>query len=166
MTTESLPTETLKSLSSLPILTQESFWRWRCSDRYVTHLRTSFFPFSPSLISLMVSVDVKHHVYCLYIARSSALHGRVPPVLSSALLLILSASRFLVPSSLPLVPAPFLFPVPLRGMTIPFLSERNPVWPPSNQTSKQFFFQYYRPAVFSVPCCCLHPSQVSVCCPF
>ena len=23
-----------------------------------------------------------------------------------------------------------------------------------------------RPAIFSVPCCCLHPSQVSVCCPF
>ena len=29
------------------------------------HLRTPFPPFSPSLISLMVSVDVKHHVYFL-----------------------------------------------------------------------------------------------------
>ena len=62
----SLPTETFKWLSSLPILMQESFWWWQCSDRYIM----SFFPhlhspFSPSLISLMVSVDVKHHVYLL-----------------------------------------------------------------------------------------------------
>ena len=44
---------------------QESFWWWQCSDRHIIsppspNLRT---PFSPSLISLMVSVDVKHHVY-------------------------------------------------------------------------------------------------------
>ena len=31
----SLPTETLKWLSSLPILMQKSFWWWRCSDRYI-----------------------------------------------------------------------------------------------------------------------------------
>ena len=31
------------------------------------HLHTTFPPFSPSLISLMVSVDVKHHVYLLYL---------------------------------------------------------------------------------------------------
>ena len=62
----SLPTETLKWLSSLPILMQESFWWWQCSDRYIislfSHLHTPI-PFSPSLISLTVSVDVKHHVY-------------------------------------------------------------------------------------------------------
>ena len=29
------------------------------------HLHTPFPPFPPSLISLMVSVDVKHHVYLL-----------------------------------------------------------------------------------------------------
>ena len=29
-------------------------------------------PFSPSLISLMVSVDVKHHVYLLYDTRSTS----------------------------------------------------------------------------------------------
>ena len=37
------------------------------SDRYiislVTNLHTPLPPFSPSLISLVVSVDVKHHVY-------------------------------------------------------------------------------------------------------
>ena len=58
--------ETLKWLSSLPTLMQKSFWWWPCSDRYIIslspHLRT---PFSPSLISLMVSVNVKHHVYLL-----------------------------------------------------------------------------------------------------
>ena len=63
----SLPTETLKWLSSLPILMQKSFWWWQCSDRYIIslspHLCTPFPPFSPSLISHTVSVDVKHHVY-------------------------------------------------------------------------------------------------------
>ena len=61
--------ETLKWLSSLPISMQESFWRWHCSDRYVIslfpHLHTLFPPFPPSLISLMLSVDIKHHVYLL-----------------------------------------------------------------------------------------------------
>ena len=49
---------------------QESFWWCQCSDRYIvslsSHLHTSLPPFSPSLISLMVSVDVKHHVYFIY----------------------------------------------------------------------------------------------------
>ena len=64
--------ETLTWLSSLPILMQKSFRWWRCSDRYMvflsSHLRTPsppFTPLPPSLISLMVSVDVKHHVYLL-----------------------------------------------------------------------------------------------------
>ena len=39
------------------------------SDRYIvslsSHLHAPFPLFSPSLISLMVSVDVKHHVYLL-----------------------------------------------------------------------------------------------------
>ena len=60
--------ETLKWLSSLPFLKlkQKSFWWWQCGDiiSLFTHLRTpSRLPFSPSLISLMVSVDVKHHAY-------------------------------------------------------------------------------------------------------
>ena len=48
---------------------QKSFWWWQCSDRYITSLSPP--PISPppsfstSLISLMVSVDVKHHVYLL-----------------------------------------------------------------------------------------------------
>ena len=32
-------------------------------QHYIYHRHTPFPPFSPSLISLMVSVDVKHHVY-------------------------------------------------------------------------------------------------------
>ena len=66
----SLPTETLKWLSSLPILMQKSFWWWQCSDRYIIslspHLHTPFPPFSPSLINRTVSVDVKHHVYLFF----------------------------------------------------------------------------------------------------
>ena len=50
---------------------QESFWWWQCSDRYIIslfpHLYNPLLPFSPSLISLMVSVDVKHHVYLTYL---------------------------------------------------------------------------------------------------
>jgi len=58
--------ETLKRLSSLPILMQVSFRWWQCTDRYynlpLPHLHTPT-PFSPSLISLVVSADVKHGVY-------------------------------------------------------------------------------------------------------
>ena len=64
------PTEALKWLLSLPILMQEPFWWWQCSDRYKSPssptsipLPPPPYPFSPSLVSLMVSVDVKHHVY-------------------------------------------------------------------------------------------------------
>ena len=42
--------------------------------------------------------------------------------------LILSASRFLTSGSPLLVPAPFLFSVHQHGMTVPFLSDRNPLW--------------------------------------
>ena len=60
--------ETLKWLSSLPILLQ---W-WQYSDRYII---SPFPPFSPSLISLMVSVDVRHHVYLL--CRGTELQERL-----------------------------------------------------------------------------------------
>ena len=89
------------------------------------------------------------------------------PVLST-LLLSLSAFRFLAPDlSAPLIPAPFLSWVALHvGMTFPFLSVRNPLWTHSGQTLRHFFSQNYKPAMLSVPCCCLHLSKVSVCCPF
>ena len=48
-------------LSPLPVLIQESFWWWQCSNSYIS------FPSSPTPFSSspwMVSVDVKHHV-CL-----------------------------------------------------------------------------------------------------
>ena len=62
----SLSTETLKWLSSLPTLMQESFWWWQCSDRYIISFSPQLHnPFPPSLISRTVSVDVKHHVYLL-----------------------------------------------------------------------------------------------------
>ena len=47
----------------------QSFWCRQCSDRYIislsAHLHT---PFTLSLISLIVSVDVKHNVYILILA--------------------------------------------------------------------------------------------------
>ena len=52
--------ETLKCLSSLPVLMQESFWWGQCSDRYIIFPHTPYPSFSSSL-SLMVSVDVKQH---------------------------------------------------------------------------------------------------------
>ena len=58
----------------------------------------------------------------------------------------------------------FLFSVHLHGMTFCFLSDRNPLWTLSNVTSKHFFSPNCRPATFSVPCCGLHPSQVSKLC--
>ena len=66
--------EILKCLSSLPALMQKSFWRRQCNDRYIIslspNLHSPFSPsptFSPSLISLTVSVDVKHNVYLLQV---------------------------------------------------------------------------------------------------
>ena len=48
---------------------QESFWWWQCSDRYIISFKSPppypRTPFSPSLISLMASVDDKRHVYLL-----------------------------------------------------------------------------------------------------
>ena len=81
----SLPTETLKWLSSLPIFMQESFWWWQCSDRYILsvspHIHT---PFPPSLIRHMVSVDDKHLVYLLTHPYS------LPPLDPSLISLIVS----------------------------------------------------------------------------
>ena len=52
-----------------PFLMQESFWWGQCSDRCIISLFPRppyrFSPFSSSLISRMVSVDVKYHVYLL-----------------------------------------------------------------------------------------------------
>ena len=73
----SLPTETLKWLSSLPILIQKSFWWWQCSDRYIISLAPHLYiPFPPSLISLVVSVDVKHRVYFVLSAGPLLITGR------------------------------------------------------------------------------------------
>ena len=66
------------------------------------------------------------------------------------LLLIFSVCRFFVPDCPLLVPTPFLSMAPLHGMTFPFLSDRNPLWTHSNQTSGHFFFQNNRTAMFSV----------------
>ena len=60
--------ETLKWLSTLPTLMQKAFWWRQCSDRYIISLSPYLghnpsppSPFSPSLVSRTVSVDVKHH---------------------------------------------------------------------------------------------------------
>ena len=81
----------------------------------------------------------------------------------SVLLLILSASVFLVIPDFPLlVPEPFLPLAPLHEMTFPFLSDRNPLWTPSGH----FISENSQPATFSVPRCCLPLPQISVCCLF
>ena len=57
---------------------QKSFWWRQCSDRNTISLSPYLHtppPFSPSLISLMVAVDVKHHVYLLSLQFSSAQDG-------------------------------------------------------------------------------------------
>ena len=62
-----------------------------------------------------------------------------PPTLS-ALLQILSASRFLAPDFPLLVPTLFLSSAALHGMTFPFLSDRNHLWTLSNQISRHNYF--------------------------
>ena len=54
--------EILNWLSSLPTLMKKSFWWWLISLFPYLHTPS---PFSRSLISLVVSVDVKHHVHIL-----------------------------------------------------------------------------------------------------
>ena len=58
---------------------QESPWWWQCSDKWLIsllpHLHTPFAPFSPSLISLVVSVAVKHHVYLINYFSIGVLEG-------------------------------------------------------------------------------------------
>ena len=60
----------------------------------------------------------------------------------------------------------FLSSVPLHGMAFPFHFDRNPFWTPSDQTLRHSFSQKHGPAMFSFQCCCLHSSEVSVCCLF
>ena len=102
--------------------------------------------------STLSSVNVWRTLTCLI--SVTVFNFTHPPVLS-ALLLILSASRFLAPDSPLLVPAPFLFLVHRHGMTFPFLSDRNSLWTASSHTSGRFFFHNTRPAMFSLPRCCL-----------
>ena len=51
-------------------------------------------------------------------------------------------------------PVPFLSSALLGGMTFPFLSDRNPLWTPSNPTLKHFFFKNNRPTTLSLSHCC------------
>ena len=67
------------------------------------------------------SQTLLHHVYETYLNFTH-------PSILSALLLILSVSRFLTPDSPLLVPTPFLVLDHLHGMILPFLSDRNLLW--------------------------------------
>ena len=87
---------------------------------------------------------VQPHLCCGYATHIQwNLSGTVsnfthPPALSD-LLLVLPASRFVVPDCALLLLAPFLFPVPVQGMTSPFLSDRNRLQTPSSQTFRHLF---------------------------
>ena len=87
----------------------------------------------------------------------------------SALLLTIAASRFLLPVFPLFIPAHFLNfgPSTWKDPPPPFSSSsptetRCGLY--SSQTS--IFFQNSWCAMFSVPCCILFPSQISVCCLF
>ena len=79
-----------------------------------------------------------HYARCSVLTSVTAFSFTHPPVLS-ALLLIFSAPKFLVPDSPLLVPAPFLSSALQGGMSY-FLSDGNPLCIPSNQTSRHLFF--------------------------
>ena len=79
--------------------------------------------------------------------------------------LTVSASRFhIIPDSPLLVPEPVPSSAPIHGMTFPFLSDKNAPRTPSNQTSRHFFSQNNRPAMFSVLCCYLPRPLVCLSC--
>ena len=66
----------------------------------------------------------------------------------------------------PLVPVLFLSSIPVHEMTFPFLSNRNTLWTPSCQTSRHFFSENYRLAVFSIFHAAVFSSISSLWCPF
>ena len=86
----------------------------------------------------------------------------LPPVLS-ALLLILSLSLRIPHNRLSTVDSQsFSVFGPSTWNDLPFLSDRTPVWTPSNQTSRHVFFQNNTLASFSSHWCYLFPPQVPV----
>ena len=84
----------------------------------------------------ITSINVSQALLCLI--SVTVFNFTTPHTSYTPLFLILSASRFLLPDSPLLVPAPFLFSVYLHGMTIPSFN-RNPVWTHSNVTEKHVF---------------------------
>ena len=72
--------KTLKWLSSLPILMQESFWWCQCSDRYIIslfhHLRTPLTPPPPPLLPVPnkpCGFCGRKHLICLLTFRGAVL---------------------------------------------------------------------------------------------
>ena len=78
------------------------------------------------------AINVSNALLCLI---SVTVLNSTHPLILSALFLILSASRFLVPD-FPLLSFSIFGPV--HGMTFPFLSRRKPLWTHSNPSLKHF----------------------------
>ena len=104
------------------------------------------------------------HCSILSLKLSSGFHPQPPPLsVFSALFLILPSSRFIVPDFPLLVTMPFSSSsAPRHGTILPFLSDRNSVWTPSNQTSRHFFSQNNRPSCHVFHSTLLSPSTSSL----
>ena len=147
-----------------------SYWKTTTTNKtgnWPHHSSVSISPLAPNPTKISVhdkhsAINVLYTQLCLIsVTVFNFTHSHTHVL--SVLLLILSASRFLVIPDFPLlVPESFLSLAPPHGMTFPFFSDRNPLWTPSGH----FISQNSQPATFSVPRCCIPLPQISVCCLF
>ena len=127
-----------KRISSLEDVTEVIFWL------YELHCDLDLEDCVSGMLLRLISVTVFSFTH--------------PPILS-ALLLILSASRSFITDFQLLFLMPFPSPAPLHGRTFPFLSNRNPLWTPSNTTLKHFFFS----KTIGPPCFPSHTASILLC---
>ena len=108
-----------------------------CKHNQVGRVSNKVFTFHLVITDSDIFKQGIHDIFSALSYLCDCLQLTHPPILS-ALLLIVPASRFLVPDLPLLVPVLFVSLAPLRGMTFSFLSDRNPLWISSNQTCRYF----------------------------
>ena len=104
-----------------------------CKHNQVSRVSNKVFTFHLVITDSDIFIQGIHDIFSAVSYLCVCLQLTHPPILS-ALPLIVPASRFLVPDLPLLVPVPFVSLAPLHRMTFYFLSDRNPLWIPSDQT--------------------------------
>ena len=104
-----------------------------CKHNQVSRVSNKVFMFHLVITDSDIFRQGMHDIFSALSYLCDRLQLTHPPILA-ALLLIVPASRFLLPDFPLLVPVPFVSLASLRGMTSSFLSDSNPLRTPSDQT--------------------------------